>query len=69
VPLLTRLLSDSDEDVRFYAAFGLGESGNRARESIPGLEKLLGDENLEIRRAAAEALEKVRAAEQKCKSE
>jgi HEAT repeat protein len=54
---LSRLLSDSNANVRFAAAFALGEMGN---ESIcPALMKLLYDENSRVRQAGIWALGKL----------
>ncbi len=56
VPVLTRLLADSDKYVRNYAALELGEIGPEARRSVPALSAALSDEDWSVRHEAAEAL-------------
>jgi len=56
------LLDDRDFIVRALAARNLGNIGARSESAIPELEKLLEDENPKVRKIAAEALEKIRAA-------
>jgi len=50
------LLTDQEYSVRHYAVRALGICGPRAASAISALEKALGDERKEIRRAAALAL-------------
>ena len=54
VSTLTKLLTDSNRDVRLAAVQGLGEIGSQ--EAAPALTRALADADAEIRRAAAEAL-------------
>jgi HEAT repeat protein len=50
---------------RENAAQALGKFGLRARQAVPDLKKLLGDESEHVRQAAAEALKKIKAAGEK----
>jgi HEAT repeat protein len=56
VPVLTRLLRESDMRIRLSAATALGIIGEPAKEAVPRLTELLGDGEAEVRLAAAEAL-------------
>src|SRR5262249_62136192 len=52
-------LSDTDEEVRFAAAGGLGEVGDE--RAIPALEKLVDrDPSSDVRSAAAQSIERLR---------
>jgi len=64
---LVKLLSTADEFNRFHVAWALGELGDR--RAVPALKAALKDEDQSVRQAAAEALKKIKAAEQKGKSE
>jgi hypothetical protein len=55
----TDLLEDSNPVVRREAARALGVIGRTARAAIPALRKALGDTDLLVREAAAEALERI----------
>ena len=70
VPVLTRLLNDSEIQVRYFAMVELGQIGEAARSAIPNLRALVGDpsvvfpseetaEEITIGRAAADALRKI----------
>jgi len=59
-PLIKQLTS-ADFRARGVAAIGLGNMGAKAEAAIPELEKLLEDENPNIRKVVKEALEKIRA--------
>jgi hypothetical protein len=63
LPRLIRLLSDSQSDVRFFAALALGEMGADAEMAGPALQVHLADEEQFVRTAAAEALKKIRGEE------
>jgi HEAT repeat protein len=51
--------------LRTVAARSLGTIGPAAREAIPALEKLLNDEDYEVRQDAAEAIKKIKTAPEK----
>ncbi|MHC4930838.1 MAG: HEAT repeat domain-containing protein, partial [Planctomycetota bacterium] len=59
VQALTEALGNDSVVVRTEAALALGEMGTVAEEAAPALEKLLNHEDLGLRRAAIEALERV----------
>jgi HEAT repeat protein len=63
VPALIEKLSSNCKDVRCAAIGALGAMGDS--RALPPLEKLLADENKEVRQAAAEALKKIKAAQEK----
>jgi HEAT repeat protein len=56
VPTLTKLLSDTDKDVRTTAAEALGRIGRDGPSAVPALVRALEDDNTEVRQAAATAL-------------
>ncbi len=58
VPILIELRDDTY--VCELAVYALGEIGPSAQQSVPRLEELLRDPNPHLRRAATEALEKIR---------
>jgi HEAT repeat protein len=59
-PVLTKMLADTNEYVRFDGALGLGILGPAAREAVPGLVKmLLGEKNDWVRGIAAHTLGKI----------
>src|SRR4051794_15859722 len=45
VPKLVKMLQDNDSQVRWRTARTLGEYGELAKDSAPGLRKLLGDKD------------------------
>jgi HEAT repeat protein len=49
-------LKDKSWEVRHSTAEALGKMGPEAERAIPDLKRLLEDENVQVRRAAAEAL-------------
>jgi HEAT repeat protein len=57
------MLDDPDPIVRQSAAWNVGRIGPAAKATIPKLESLLLDSNQDVRRAAAEALKKIRGEE------
>ncbi len=59
VPALSKWLSDADNDVRLFAAQGLGWYGAEARQAVPALVPLLSDPNGDVRTIAAIALKKI----------
>jgi HEAT repeats len=65
VPPLVVALKDSDPELRFNAAWTLGRIGPEASDAMSALEVLLGDEDQMVRQAAAAALKKIKAAQEK----
>jgi HEAT repeat protein len=59
LPILIRVLSDPDEEIRGYAVDTIGGIGPKAREAVPAIETALGDKNAFVRVQAAAALSKV----------
>jgi HEAT repeat protein len=59
VPALIGALGDSDGDVRWGAAIGLGYFGDEARDAIPALQAAQKDRDARIREAAATALSRI----------
>jgi HEAT repeat protein len=57
VGTLVRALKDEDYFVRWNSAVALGEIGDK--EAVPALMETLADENIDVRKAAADALEKI----------
>lgn len=57
VPQLIKLLQDSNEEVRNFAAVMLGDIGNR--KSVEALIRALGDKDANVSHSAAEALGKI----------
>lgn len=58
---LTVIVEDeNDARTRYYAAKALGKLGKEARSSIPALEKAEQDSDPKVRKAAVQALEKVK---------
>ena len=53
---LIQALQDDDEDVRYHAAFALGEIGEGAVEAVPALIQALQDDDEGVRYHAAYAL-------------
>ena len=58
-------LRSSDVDVRWSSAMSLGRIGRPGGRYVPALEKALKDETERVRQAAAEALKKIKAAQEK----
>ena len=56
---LIEMLGDADINVRWEAAYTLGEIGPTAKEAVPPLIRTLKDGDEDVRAAAAEALEKI----------
>jgi HEAT repeat protein len=56
VPALTDALQDSDGDVRWSAAIGLGYFGDQARDAVPALQAARTDPDARVREAAGVAL-------------
>jgi uncharacterized sulfatase len=56
IPRMTRLLTDPDSTVRYWAAVGLGNLGESARRAEDALEAVLDDESENVRTAVARAL-------------
>ena len=54
---IVKVLKDKDRDVRWVAAWALGEIGDQA--AVPALSKALKDKHETVRDAAAEALKKL----------
>src|SRR5262249_12830450 len=61
---LTEALTDSSRERRSAAAYALGQMGGQAREALPPLLKVLKDEDTGVRRAAAQALNRIVAQDQ-----
>jgi hypothetical protein len=59
VPLLVRLLDDTNEIVRQNACNSLGALGDDAREALPALVRRSGDPVTSVRQAAGAALTKI----------
>ncbi len=59
VPTLTEALDDPDPNVRYRAAEALGLLGGKADTAEPKLRALLGDDDIVLRRQAAQALESI----------
>lgn len=57
VGTLVRALKDEDYFVRWNSAVALGEIGDK--EAVPALMEALADENIDVRKAATDALEKI----------
>lgn len=57
VGTLVRALRDEDYFVRWNSVVALGEIGDK--EAVPALMETLTDENIDVRKAAADALEKI----------
>ncbi len=64
IPALTRMLGDSTDWVRRDVVWALSKMGPAA---IPALEKAFQDKSESVRQAAAEALKKIKAAQEKKK--
>jgi HEAT repeat protein len=60
-PIVQKALVDGSSKARARAARIAGRMGRRASSAIPALEQALHDEELEVRKAAQEALNRIRA--------
>ena len=58
--MITQLLKDAETSVRWRAAQTLQMMGPDAKTAIPALTELLNDKDENVRKAAAEALEKIK---------
>lgn len=57
VPALTSALTEKDRDLRANAAHVLGQLGRTSQEALPALLKALKDEDAEVRRRSAYAIQ------------
>jgi len=60
VPALIQALSHDDSHVRWCAVVKLGELGPEASAALPLLEEIIGQDDLEMRRAAKRAVRRIR---------
>ena len=59
VPALTGALKDSEGDIRWSAAIGLGYFGDQAKDAIPALQEAQHDRDARVREAAGVALSRI----------
>jgi HEAT repeat protein len=59
VPALIDALKDTDGDVRWSAAIGLGYFGDQAKDAIPALRELHNDPDARVREGAGVALSRI----------
>jgi HEAT repeat protein len=59
VPALLKALKDSQGDVRWSAAIGLGYFGEQAKDAIPALQHAQRDRDARVREAAGVALSRI----------
>ena len=59
IPALIETLKNSDGDVRWSAAIGLGTFGDRAKEAIPALQAALHDKDARVHEAAGKAIARI----------
>ena len=59
VPALIGALKDTENDIRWSAAIGLGYFGKQARDAIPALEAAQRDRDARVREAAGVALSRI----------
>ena len=59
VPIFTATLSGTDRDLQIGACHCLGRFGPRAKTAVPVLLKHLQSTDVELQKAAREALEKI----------
>jgi HEAT repeat protein len=59
IPALIETLKQSDGDVRWSAAIGLGTFGDRAKAAIPALQAALHDKDARVREAAGKAIARI----------
>jgi HEAT repeat protein len=56
IPAMIESLKDSEGDIRWSAAIGLGSFGDKAKEAIPALQAALHDKDVRVREAAGKAI-------------
>ena len=59
IPALVKLLRDPYEGARNNACIALGHIGPAAREALPVLRESLNDPSRDVRRFAAEAIQRI----------
>jgi HEAT repeat protein len=59
VPAFIDALKDSEGDIRWSAAIGLGYFGERAKDAVPALQAAEHDRDARVREAAAVALSRI----------
>jgi HEAT repeat protein len=59
VPALIEALHDSEGDIRWSAAIGLGYFGEQAKDAIPALKEARRDRDARVREAAGVALSRI----------
>ncbi len=59
VPALIDALKDSDSDIRWSAAIGLGSLGEQAKDAIPALQAAQKDHDARVREAAGKAISRI----------
>ena len=59
LPVLVKSLESDDFVIQCQAAWLLGELGELAREVVPALKRMLGDESSSVRRVVGEALQEI----------
>ena len=59
VPALIEALKDTEGDIRWSAAIGLGYFGEQARDAIPALQAAQRDRDARVRQAAGVALSRI----------
>jgi len=59
VPALIEALKDSEGDIRWSAAIGLGYFGEQAKDAIPALQKAQQDADPRVREGARVALSRI----------
>jgi HEAT repeat protein len=60
LPALIDAMKDMDPTVRMWAAITLGEMGKWAADAVPALAFACADSSPDVRKAASEALAKIR---------
>jgi HEAT repeat protein len=56
IPAMIESLKDSEGDIRWSAAIGLGSFGDKAKDAIPALQAALHDKDARVREAAGKAI-------------
>jgi HEAT repeat protein len=59
VPALIDGLKDTEGDIRWSAAVGLGYFGDRAKDAVPALQEARRDRDARVREAAGNALSRI----------
>jgi HEAT repeat protein len=59
VPILVKALEHENADIRLTSVRELSSLGPAAKDAVPALKNRLDDERLYIRKAAAEAIQKI----------